>query len=116
MPRPFRSRRRKQKPEPKNELLERLKEIAAQVGLEVREEKLTREVGYSVRSGLCTVDGVEMVLLDRNRTSEERADALADVLAGRDLDGVYIEPETRQRIGGRAVVADEAAATAPPGS
>jgi len=56
----------KKKPEQPHPTLERLKEIAAQAGLEVREERLTREVGYSVRGGACRVDGRDVVLLDKN--------------------------------------------------
>ncbi len=104
-----RSRPRKQtkKVEERNELLERLKEIAAGLGLEVREERLLREVGYSVSSGLCRVDEKEVVLLDKNTEPHERAEVLCGVLAERDLDAIYIEPEIRQRIGGRALPGDE---------
>jgi len=84
-------------------LLERLKEIAAASGLEVREERLLREVGYSVRSGVCRVSDQEVLLLDRNATPAERIEALCALLQGRDLDAVFIEPELRRAIGGRAL-------------
>lgn len=84
-------------------LLERLKEIAAASGLDVREERLLREVGYSVRSGVCRVDDQEVLLLDKNATPAERIEAICGVLQGRDLDAVFIEPELRRTIGGRAL-------------
>ena len=102
------SRKRKQprKPPERNEILERLKEIATGIGLEVREERLHREVGYSVRSGICKMDGLEIVLLDRNAAPAERIETLCQVLSDRDLDAVWIEPELRSRIG--SAVAPEA--------
>jgi len=83
-------------------LLQQLKEIALAVGLDVREEKLQREVGYTVHSGKCRVGGRDLVLLDSNAAVVERIDVLLDVLATADVDAVYIEPELRERIHGRA--------------
>ncbi len=82
-------------------LLDRLKEIAGQIGLEVREERLVREVGYRVRSGPVRVETREIVFLDTNADIAERIDVLADVLAARDLDSMYIEPEIRELLTGR---------------
>lgn len=84
-------------------LLERLKEIASASGLDVREERLLREAGYSVRSGVCRVDDQEVLLLDKNATPAERIEAVCGVLQVRDLDAVFIEPELRRAIGGRAL-------------
>jgi len=84
-------------------LLERLKEIASACGLDVREERLLREAGYSVRSGVCRVDDQEVLLLDKNATPAERIEAVCGVLQARDLDSVFIEPELRRAIGGRAL-------------
>jgi hypothetical protein len=92
-------------------LLERLKEIAVASGLEVREERLLREVGYSVRSGVCKVSDQEVLLLDRNATPAERIEVLCSLLAERDLDSVFIEPELRRTIGGRALDSSEGTAS-----
>ena len=83
-------------------LLDQLKDLASRIGAEVREERLVREVGYTVRSGLCVLNGQEVVLLDTHAEVSERIDALLDYLAGRDLDQVYIEPELRELISTRA--------------
>lgn len=85
-------------------LLERLKEIASASGLEVREERLLREAGYSVKSGVCRVSEQEVLLLDRNAAASDRIEAICGVLAARDLDTVFIEPELRRVIGGRALL------------
>lgn len=116
MPKGRRSKRTRRKPEPRNELLERLKELARTVGLTIREEKLHRELGYSVRSGLCRVDDAEVMLLDKNAAPQERIDALCAVLSEQNLDGVYVEPDLRRHIGGldEAAVGMEAPATASP--
>ena len=79
----------------------RLKEIAAAAGIEVREERLVREVGYMVRSGPCRVHGREVVLLDSGADLGELIEAMLDYLAGRDLDAVYIEPQIREMISRR---------------
>ena len=110
MRKPSRDRRRKRPPEPENENLVRLKDIAARVGLEVREERLTREVGYTVRGGLCRVDEQEVVLLDKTSDPEARIEILCGVLAQRDLEGIFIDPDLRVMIGGAAAAESEAAA------
>ncbi len=79
-------------------LLEQLKEVGGRIGIEVREEKLVREVGYSVHSGHCRVNGQEVILLDRNAGISERTDALLESLATCDLSEIYLEPDLRRLI------------------
>lgn len=89
--------------EKKRLLLDQLKEIAAAIGIEVREERLVREVGYAVHSGPCRVKGRDVVLLDSNAADlGELIEAMLEFLAGRDLDAVYIEPQVRELIARRA--------------
>jgi hypothetical protein len=87
-------------------LLQRLKELAEKSGVTVREERLVREVGYHVHSGACRLHGQDVLLLDTGASLTERIEALLDFLAGRDLDGVFVEPDLRRMIHGRPV--DEA--------
>lgn len=102
-----RSRKTVRQVEEKSPLLDRLKEIATASGLEVREERLLREAGYSVRSGVCRLSDQELLLLDKNTTAAERIEVLCSLLSGRDLDAVFIEPELRRTIGGRALPLDD---------
>lgn len=102
-----RSRKTARTVEEPSPLLDRLKEIASASGLDVREERLLREAGYSVKSGICRVDDQEVLFLDKNTTTAERIEVLFTLLSGRDLDTVFIEPELRRSIGGRAVTHDE---------
>jgi hypothetical protein len=56
-------------PHIKNKQESRLRELisaAEQMNIEVRTEKLLREVGYRTRSGRCLVKGREVILLDRD--------------------------------------------------
>ena len=107
-----RSRKSASRVEPPSPLLERLKEIASASGLDVREERLHREAGYSVRSGICRVSDQEVLLLDKNTTNAERIEAICSLLSARDLDGVFIEPDLRRAIGGRALGGAEQGAAA----
>ncbi len=102
-----RSKKQSRPVEETNPLLERLKEIASASGLEVREERLLREVGYSVRSGVCRVVDQEVLLLDKNASQAERIEAVCGVLAGRDLDSVFIDPDLRRTIGGNALLSQD---------
>jgi hypothetical protein len=92
----------KQVDEKKRLLLDQLEEIAANIGVEVREERLVREVGYSVHSGPCRLHGRDVVLLDSNAELGELIEAMLDLLTSRDLEQVYIEPEIRDLIAAHA--------------
>jgi hypothetical protein len=50
--------------------------------IEVRSEKLLREVGYRARSGRCRVNGKDLILLDRDASVSEQVEFLATALAG----------------------------------
>ena len=56
---------------------------AKRVGLEVRREKILREVGYRAR-------------LDREKAPADRIEVLAEALRGRDLEQVYLSPAARR--------------------
>ena len=62
----------------------RLQELigaAKQKNIEVRTEKLLREVGYRARSGRCRVMGQDVILLDRDAPLGDQIDFLASALA-----------------------------------
>jgi hypothetical protein len=68
----------------------RLQELigaAKQRNIEVRAEKLLREIGYRARSGRCRVKGQELIILDRDAPISEQVDFLAAELAERDSSG-----------------------------
>ncbi len=98
MRRPVANSKTKEAVQDETELLDRLKAVAESVGLDVREEKLVGGAGYSVRSGICRVNGKDTVMLDRNLPLSERTDVLATALSKMDLDTVYMEPDLRRVI------------------
>ena len=53
---------------------------AQRLNIEVRTEKLLREVGYRPRSGRCRVNGQEVILIDRDAPISEQIEFLASVL------------------------------------
>ncbi len=79
-------------------LVEELAEAAARVGLEVRREKILREVGYRVRGGACRVREKDLVILDREQPAAEQLEVLAEALRSRDLESVYLSPAARRVI------------------
>jgi len=90
-------------------LLEELKALAQGLGIRVREERLLREVGYRVRSGACRLRDANLVLLERGLPLSTQIDLLADVLAERPLESVYLSPAARRLLEGRGLPAATAA-------
>jgi hypothetical protein len=79
-------------------MLEELKRAATELGLEVREEEILREVGYRARSGICRVGERTVVVVDRRLPGPDRIDILCHALAGRDLERVFLSPALRARL------------------
>lgn len=88
-------------------LLEELKAAAEKLGLRVREERLLREVGYRVRSGTVRLREDEVLLLDRDLPPGAQIDVLADELAPRATEAIYLSPAARALLD-RAAAAKEA--------
>ena len=80
------------------ELLEELKRAAEKLGLQVREERLLREVGYRVRSGRCRLREDEIIFLERGLPANVHIDVLVEELARRSLDDIYLSPAARTRL------------------
>lgn len=75
---------------PKSKHEARLHELigtAKQMNIEVRTEKLLREVGYRTRSGRCRVKGHELILIDRDAPISDQIDFLAAELAPKNHNG-----------------------------
>ena len=67
--------------------LEELIGAAKRKNIEVRTEKLLREVGYRTRSGRCRVKGKELILLDRDASVSDQIEFLATALGESAPDG-----------------------------
>ena len=88
-----RSSARAQKLEP---LLDELGAVAEAVGIRVRRERLLREVGYHVRSGLCRVGSEEVLLIDLDLDPDLQLEQLLSVLSGRELGDVPLSDEVQR--------------------
>jgi len=64
----------------------RLQELigaAKEMNIEVRTEKLLRDIGYRVHSGRCNLNGRELILIDRDTPISDQVDFLSAELAQR---------------------------------
>ena len=82
-------------------MVEELVRVARELGFDVREEELLRDVGYRPRSGTCRVGERDVILMDRRLSSPERIEVLCSALADRDLEQVFLSPALRAMVGGR---------------
>ena len=73
------------------------------MGIRVRKERLIREVGYHTQSGLCRVDGEEILLLDSDLPTDREIELLAVVLETRDLSAIELSDEATKLLAGAGV-------------
>ena len=78
--------------------LQELLGAAKQMNIEVRTEKLLRDVGYRVRSGRCRVNGQELILIDRDAPISDQIDFLSAELAQRQSETQQVERESRNMV------------------
>jgi len=78
------------------QLVDELSEAAGRIGLEVRRERILREIGYRARGGACCLRGKNLVILDRARPTSEQLELLGEVLRKRDLETLYLSPAARR--------------------
>jgi hypothetical protein len=79
-------------------VVDELVEAAKRVGLEVRREKILREIGYRARGGACRVRDRNLVIIDREQPANEQLEVLAEALRARDFDALYLSPAARRVI------------------
>lgn len=89
-----------------------LRELEAYQGLKDLLESLDWTVtlarNLDGRGGHCVVRGERRVILSGRQAVADRNDLLAEVLAGEDLEGVFVRPDLRERIEGPGATAREA--------
>jgi hypothetical protein len=88
------------------ELLIELKNVAERIGVFVEEHNL-REAGVRVKSGLCTLRGRNLFILDKHKAVSKKIELLASMLSRMPLDDIYIVPAVRERIAKSAGEEDE---------
>jgi len=62
-------------------LLQELLATAQKLNIEVRTEKLLREVGYRARSGRCRLNGQDLIIIDRDTPLGDQVEFLAEELS-----------------------------------
>ncbi|MFZ0658432.1 MAG: hypothetical protein WBE78_03015 [Candidatus Binataceae bacterium] len=77
-------------------LVEELSEAAGRVGLEVRRERILREVGYRTRGGACRLREKDLIIIDREQPAAEQLEVLALALRSHDLEALYLSPAARR--------------------
>jgi CheY-like chemotaxis protein len=77
-------------------LVDELAEAAKRIGLEVRRERILREVGYRARGGACRLRQKDLIILDREMPPADQIEVLAEALRDRNLEEVYLSPAARR--------------------
>jgi len=79
---------------------EQLEALLVRLGVPVRCEPFDPRVFHDLNAhgGMCTLKGSTMVLIDANAPLPDRVAVLAGVLAGFDLEGIFIAPQIRKVI------------------
>jgi hypothetical protein len=77
-----------------DQLYQELKDLAERLHIEVSEQNL-RTSGIKVRSGLCTVKGKQMFIMDKHKSVHKKIRILAAQLAMMPLEHLYIIPAVR---------------------
>lgn len=72
-----------------------LKELAEKLGITVAEHNF-RNTGIRVQSGLCTVKGQQMFIMDKHKSLRTKVDILASCLGEMPIDDIYIVPALRE--------------------
>jgi hypothetical protein len=77
-----------------DQLYQELKDLAERMHITVSEQNL-RASGIKVQSGLCTVKGKQMFIMDKHKSVHKKIRILADQLATMSLEHLYIIPAVR---------------------
>ena len=79
------------------QVLEYLEDLAERLGVEIIYQKLEEEE-FTVRGGLCRVNGAFKVFIDRSKPMDEQIKILAQGLSSFDTEEVYLFPYIRKML------------------
>ena len=77
-------------------LVEELAGAAERAGMQVRRERLLREVGYRARGGACRFREKDLVIIDSAQSPAEQLEVLIEALRPRDFESIYLSPAARR--------------------
>jgi hypothetical protein len=83
-------------------MVEELAQAAERVGLQVRRERLLREVGYRARGGACRLREKDLLIIDSAQPPAEQLEVLLEALRTRDLETMYLSPAARRLLQNQA--------------
>lgn len=78
-----------------DQLYQELKDLAERMHVTVSEQNL-KSSGINVQSGLCTVKGKQMFIMDKHKSVKKKIRILAAQLATMPLEHLYIIPAVRE--------------------
>lgn len=78
-----------------DQLYQELKDLAERMQITVSEQNL-KATGIKVRSGLCTVKGQKLFVMDKHRSVIKKIKILAGELASMPHEDMYIIPAVRE--------------------
>ncbi len=79
-------------------ILHHLEELAEKLSIKVVYEDLKKE-GITSKGGLCKVKGEDRIIVNKNLTTADRVDMLANELSKFDTDHLYIPPAIKEILG-----------------
>jgi hypothetical protein len=77
-------------------LADELVDAAQRLGLEVRRERILREVGYRVRGGACRLREKDLIILEREMPPAEQIEIIAEAIRERAHEQLYLSPAARR--------------------
>jgi len=78
-------------------LLEHLEYTATKLGVKIRYENLTLQVGRS-SGGYCTLEGKPLIIVDKRESQRKKVSIIARALGHMDTDHIFIAPAVRRII------------------
>ncbi len=79
------------------QLYQHLKELAEKLDINVSERNL-KTPGIKVKSGLCTLKGKKLFIMDKHKSVKSKAAILAKCLSAMPIEDIYIVPAIRDVI------------------
>jgi hypothetical protein len=83
-------------------MVEELAQAAERLGLQVRRERLLREVGYRARGGACRLREQDLLIIDSAQRPADQLEVLLEALRTRDLEALYLSPAARRLLQNQA--------------
>ena len=75
-------------------IYQHLENIAERIGIPIRYDDLSVS-GFPTKSGLCTVKGKTIYIMDASHNVDRKINLLAQCLRNMDLEGIYVLPALR---------------------